>query len=276
MFKKLGLAITFSPTGKALLKETVRLQKLFNSQLVLIHIGKKNSIIEAKLLRNIEEAGVKKSNYEIIWSEGDPAAAIIKNAKNAKVDLLVAGALEREKLLKLYFSSVARKIMREFTSSCLILKSPSEEPKGFKKFYISADYSPQSEKTIQSAYYFALKEKTEEFVIVRDFHAPGLTASIIDGESPEEIKITKEKWINEEKEKMTLFVNELNLKGLKTKIVCIYGREGWEAGNFARLKNADIFAVPGPTKKMGFIDRLFPHDIEYSFEKLPSNLLIIR
>ena len=42
LFKKLGLAITFSPTGKALLKETKRLSEIFNSGLVLIHVGEKN------------------------------------------------------------------------------------------------------------------------------------------------------------------------------------------------------------------------------------------
>jgi len=82
--------------------------------------------------------------------------------------------------------------------------------------------------------------------------------------------------IPEEEEKMKLFVKELNLHGLEIKIVCLYGKEGWEASNFARANNADVFAVSGPAKKVRFIDRLFPHEVEYSFEKLPSNLLIIK
>ena len=73
MYSKIGLAITFSPTGKALLKESVRLQKLFGSKLVLIHIGEKNKISEDNLADTIEGVGLEKENYEIIWDEGDPA-----------------------------------------------------------------------------------------------------------------------------------------------------------------------------------------------------------
>ena len=276
MFEKIGLAITFSPTGKALLKESVRLQHLFNSKLVLIHIGEKSIESEAMLSNTIQSAGVEAGRYEVIWAEGDPATAIIKSAKEANVDLLVAGALEKEKMLKFLFGSVARKIMREFPASSLILKSPSDDPVSFKKFFVSVDYSPRCEKTIRTAFQFALKENADEFTIVRDFYMPGLTAAIGEDKSLDEIKLLIDQLKEEEEEKMRLFVQELNLKGLDIKIVCVYGKEGYEDSNYARNNEADIFAVTGPEHKMRFFDRFFQHDIEYSFEKLPSNLLIVR
>ncbi|MCB0745087.1 MAG: universal stress protein [Ignavibacteriae bacterium] len=276
MFSKIGLAITFSPTSKALLKETLRLQKLFNSQLVIIHIGKKNETSENKLFEIIESVGLQKQNYDLIWDEGDPAKKLIKNCKTAKVDLFISGALEEEKLFKYFFGSVSRTIMHELTSTTLILKSPSEAPRSFKKFYLSVDYSTQSEKTIVSAYKFAIQEKAEEFVLIRDFHAPVLSTSIIDSGSINEIKILKQQWITEEKEKMKLFIKELNLTQIEPKIVCLYGKKGFESGNYARENNADIFIVNSPTKKDRLIDRLFLHTAEFAFEKLPSNLLIFR
>lgn len=276
MFSKIGLAISFSPTGKALVKESVRLQHLFNSSLALIHIGERNKGNEEMLFDVAEESGVDRNSVEIIWGEGDPATAIINAGIEAKVDLLIAGALEKEKMLKFYFGSVARKIMREFPASSLILKSPSLEPVPFKKFIVSADYSPRCEKTIRTAFEFALKENVEEFTIVRDFYMPGLTSAIEENKSLDEINGLIDQMKYEEEEKMRLFIQELNLKGLEVNIVCVYGKEGWEDSNYARANAADIFAVTGPKKKMRFLDRLFPHDIEYSFEKLPSNLLIVR
>ena len=276
MYSKIGLAITFSPTGKALLKESVRLQKLFGSKLVLIHIGERNKISEENLTDTIESAGLEKHNYEIIWDEGDPAKSIIKNSKKAKVDLLVSGALEEEKLLKFYFGSIARKLMREFTATTLILNSPSIEPRSFKKFYVSVDYSHQSEKAIISAYKFAVKERAEEFVIIRDFYAPVLTASIIDTGVSDEINSLKQQWIDEEMDKMKYFIQELNLREIEPRIVCLYGKKGWEAGNYARQNNADIFVVSSPIKKRRLLDKLFLHAAEFAFEKMPSNLLIIR
>lgn len=276
MFSKIGLAISFSPTGKALVKESLRLQQLFNSRLALIHIGERNAESEELLFKTIDEAGADRNNLEIVWGDGDPATAIIKAGKEAGIDLLIAGALEKENMLKFYFGSVARKIMREFPSSSLILKSPSLEPVPYKKFFITADYSFRCEKTIRAAFQFALKENAEEFTIIRDFYMPGLTAAIGENKSFDAIRDLIDQMKGEEEEKMSLFVKELNLKGLEVKIVCIYGKEGWEDSNYARKNEADIFAVTGPETRMGFLDRLFPHDVEYSFEKLPSNLLIIR
>ena len=38
-YRKLGLAIAFSPRLEALLHESVRLKKLWQAELVLIHVG---------------------------------------------------------------------------------------------------------------------------------------------------------------------------------------------------------------------------------------------
>lgn len=276
MYSKIGLAINFSPNGKALLKESIRLQKLFDAKLVLIHIGEKNNISEETLTSTIESTGLEKKDYEIIWDEGDPVKRIIKNSKKYKIDLLISGALEEEKLFKFYYGSIARKLMREFPLTTLMLKSPSTEPKSFKKFYLSVDYSHQSEKAIISAHKFAVKEEAEEFVIIRDFYAPVLTASIIDSGSSDEINSLKQQWIDEEMEKMKYFVKELNLKEIEPRIVCLYGKKGWEAGNYARENNADIFVVSSPAKKRSLLEKLFLHNTEFAFEKLPSNLLIVR
>lgn len=276
LFTKLGLAITFSPTGFALLKETKRLKELFQSELVLIHVGERTTKAENLFNETINRAGLNEDDIEIIWAKGDPSNVILKNSKSSGVDLLIAGALEKEKLMKYYIGSVARRIMRSSSSSVLILKSPSENPESFKKFYISVDFSPESEKTVKIAYKFALLENAEEFTLVRDFNIPGLATTILDSGSTEEIEIVRKNWQMEEEEKMRLFINELNLKDLNIKTKCLYGKEGWESSNYARLNKADIYAITAPLKKLKFLDRLFPHEAEYSFENLPSNLLIIR
>lgn len=276
LFRKLGLAVTFSPTGIALLKETKRLKNLFDSELSLIHVGIKSEDAEKNLSSAIENAGLIENEIEIIWTKGDPAKSIIKSAKSAGIDLLIAGALEKEKFIKYYVGSVARKLMRNSQSSVLILKSPSENPKSLKKFYVSTDYSFESEKTVKILYQFALKENAEEFVVIRDYYIPGLVSTIQDSGSFGEFELTRTNLQLEEEEKLKLFVRELNLKGLEVKTICLYGREGWEANNFAKKNKADIFGVTAPLKRLKLLDRLFQHEIEYSFENLPSNLLIIR
>jgi len=276
LFNKLGLAITFSPTGKALLAEAKRLTELFNARLMLIHVGEKNETTERLLSESISNSGLDESTIEIIRTNGDPADTIIKTSRDAGVDLLIAGALEKENFIKYYIGSVARKIMREAASSVLILKSPSETPKSFKRFYVSTDYSSESEKTILTAYNFALLEKADDFVLVKDFHVPGLASTIQGSGSLDELEAAREQWEAEEEIKMSLLVSELNLRGIKVDIRCLYGKEGWEAGNYARVHNADIFAVTPPSKKLKFLDKLFPQNMEHVIKELPANLLIVR
>lgn len=275
-FSKLGLAITFSPTGKALLKEAKRLKALFGASLSLIHVGKKTAATEEQLNRVIAETGLSGSEVTIIWTKGEPGHAILASSKSAGIDLLIAGALEKENIFKYYIGSVARKIMRDAECSALILKSPSDSTMSYKKFYISTDYSAESEYAIRKTFQFALLESADEFVIVRDYRIPGLASTVLDSGNIEELDNARELWQAEEEEKMQLFLRELNLKGLNVSSYCLYGREGWRAGNFAKENKADIFALSVAAKKMKFIDRLFPHEAEYTFEKLPSNLLIIR
>ena len=225
IFKKLGLAITFSPTGKALLKETKRLRELFNSGLILIHVGDRTSENEKLLNEVIMNAGINNSDAEIISASGDPAGTIIKLSKKANVDLLITGALEKETFIKYYIGSVARKIMREAPCSSLILKKPSENPKPFKKFYVSTDFSPESERAIKLTYNFALLENAEEFVIINDYNTPGLASTILDLVSLEELESMKTQWQTEEEDKMKLFLKELNLKGINIKQHSLYGKD---------------------------------------------------
>ncbi len=275
-FKKLGLALTFSPTGLALLIEAKRLKELFNSELVLIHSGKKDDAAEKKLYEMINNSGLEKSATEIIWGYGSPASAILKAAVSANIDLLIAGALEKEPVLKYYLGSVARKIMREASSSVLILKSPSENASDFKKFCVSTDYSQESEAVIKFTYQFALMEKANEIIVLRDIYTPGLSSAAIESGAPTNSDEVISTYQIEEEEKLNMFVNELNLKGIPVVIKCLYGREGWVEGNFVRKNNIDLFVVNGRAKKFYFLDKLFPNELEFFIKNLPSNLLILR
>lgn len=276
VFKKLAVAITFSPTSTALLKESARLKKLFDSELLLIHSGHRNEDTEKSLNDLIINAGLDINEINIDWVKGDPGESIIRSAKYHDIDLMVAGALQSENIFKHFVGSVARKIMRESESSVLIFKSPSENPSGFKKFYVSTDFSQLSEMTVKKSFEFAQTENAEEFVLIRDFRLYGLSSSVVETGDVEAFEQLKKKIKYEEEEKLKIFVRELNLKGIKIKTACLYGKEGLAARDYALQNNADIFVVTAPSKKLRLLDRIFPHELEYSFERLPSNLLIIK
>lgn len=275
-FKKIGLAITFSPTGKALLYEAGRLVKLFAAEIVLIHNGEKTLEAETKLAELIESAGFNFSSVNIEWVKGDIADTIINKAGEKKVDLLLVGALEKENIIKYYSGSVARKIMRQAGCSVLVLTSPSETPVSFKKFCVSVDYSMQSENAIKTAYDLAMLEKAEKLILIREIQAPGLAMTVQDSGSMREVELARQTWAKEEKDKMEMLIKEMNLTEIDIETHCLYGKEGYEANKFVEQINGDIFVVPAPQKKLKLFDRIFQHDFEFTLKQIPCPVLIIR
>ncbi|MGE5681761.1 MAG: universal stress protein [Bacillota bacterium] len=275
-FNKLALAVTFSPNARALLKETKRLKDEFNSELLLIHIGKCTPETEEKLNKLLKSSGIESSEAKVIVANGDPADTIIRICSEEKVDLLVAGALEKETFLKYYIGSVARKIMRQAPFSVLILTSPSENPAGLKKFCVEVDFSIDSETTVRKAYDFALLEKAESFSLIREFEVPGVAITIQDSGSMRDTEKMIDNWQMEEESKMAVFVKELNLKGIPVNTICLYGRKGWEASKYADEIRASILVVSAPRKKLRIVDRIFQYDMEFILKKLPPTFLILR
>ncbi|MGE5429883.1 MAG: universal stress protein [Syntrophomonadaceae bacterium] len=275
-FRKIALAVTFSPNALALLNETKKLQDLFKAELVLIHVGEKNRDKEEIFNRLISDSNLNAGSFKVNWVNGEPSEAILKSCTEEKVDLLVAGALEKENLLKYYVGSVARNILRNAPFSVLIMTTPSKEPKHLAKFCIAVDYTPEGELAIKKAYEFAMLENASEIVLLREFQVPGLAMTVQDSGSTSEIEDKLIQWQKEEEDKLALFTKEMDIKGITIKPVCLYGRQGWEANRYIHEIGGDILVVPGPRKKLKMFDRIFQHDMEFILKQLPGKFLVVK
>lgn len=276
IFKKIGLAITFSPNGLALLKTAKRLQNLFNSDLCLIHVGDKEPDSELKMKKLLDETGIDSAKCELVWEKGEPSKVILNVCTEKNVDLLIAGALEKENLLKYYIGSVARTLMRESPCSVLIITHPTQDTVHFKKFCATVEYTPLGEISLLTANEFAKLEQAEELTLIKEFQIPGLAITISDSGSTVETEQKRITWQKEEEEKLNVFVKELKLTGSEIKTICLYGKHGWESGNYVKEINGDILVIPSPPKKLKLFDRIFQHDIEFIIKQLPCSLLIVK
>jgi hypothetical protein len=276
IFNKIGLAITFSPNGLELLKSAVRFKNLFNSELFLIHIGERNSKLELQMSNLISQSKLKEDEYQLIWEKGEPAKTIIEITIEHKIDLLVAGALEKENLLKYYMGSVARKIMHQAPCSVLILTNPQRIPQTFKKFAVLVEFTPLCENAIIKSHQFAKLENADEFFLIKEFEVPGLAIAVYDSGSTEETEKNKEQWQIEEENKLKVLLKELNLSGQKIKTKALFGKHGWEARNFVETNRSDLFVISSLPQKINFFDKLFQHDLEFILNRLPCTLLIYR
>lgn len=275
-FKVIGLAVSFSPTTQAMVAEVSRLVKWFGSDLVLIHVGKKNSEKTESLQKLIDGSGLDPARIKVFWVEGKPAEQILKVCNREKVDLLVAGALKKENLVNHYLGTVARKIMRKANCSIWMIIDPSTDLKSLKNIVVDAEDNSDMRGILNLACTLASKEPGTWVHVVRELKLLGLALSAREQCTEAEYDEMQRKMVQEE---TNLVQKELDLiphENLKINIKLLSGKSGFELTQFTKRKAADLLIINAPRRKLSFFDRIFTHDQEYIFSDLPCNLLIIQ
>jgi hypothetical protein len=274
-FETIAAAIAFSPRIEALLCEVHRLAHLHRARLILIHIGIKTIEKQKKLDELLMKHNFGAIRYEVIWRTGDTVDSILKVCKENVVDLLIAGALEKESILKYYIGSISREICRKAKCSVLMLTEPSVLPKPLKKIIVNGIDHPKTSFTIETAVYMAKFQKATEMIIVKELNMMAMAMNIADDSSEGEVKKIKQSLYEEGNDRLEGILNTIDKDNLNIKMKSITGKLGYSIGNYAATHGANLLVINSPDNSMNFIDRLFPHDIEYILENLPCNLLIV-
>lgn len=275
LFNRIGFALAFSPTAEAMLAETARWAKLFQAELVLMHIGphgEKEEILLKEIIKNVD---LSDQIYKIIWEEGEPADKILKVCDQQKIDLLIAGALKKENLVSYYVGTIARKIMRKANCSLMMIANPSLAPHPLKNIVVNAEDSPYLEEALNTACQIASTEENAWVHIVRELKLLGLALAATDQHSEQEYAEVKQHLLKDEIVEVEKMLGRIPHDQIKVNIKMLSGKSGFELCKFAERKQADLLIVGSPAKRFSLFDRVFPHDLEYVFADMPCNLLIV-
>jgi len=274
MYKKIGLALAFSPRCEAMLTEAYRLKKLFGAELVCIHIGPRG-VEEEQFMRDVlNKVGIAEDEVSQVWDEGDPGKLILHHCKKQQIDLLIAGALKKENILKYYIGSIARKIIRRASCSVLMLVSPSTEPKPFKKIVINGTDGVKDLKTIKKGVKLAHLDGAQQTHIFKDIQGYGLSMMLASEETEEEFAETRRSIIQQEIEEIKELLSTIDTFNVPINIKVAGGKEGYQLWKFTRKVKADLLVTRSPGRKLRIFDRIFPHYLEMLMSDLPANLLL--
>jgi nucleotide-binding universal stress UspA family protein len=269
----MGLAVAFSPTASGMLAEATRLARFFSAELILIHVGDKNQEAEQKISELAETVGL--TDYKVIWRSGNPEREILNACREKNIDLLVAGALKKEKVIKRYVGSISRSIMRNADCSIYVVNNPTTDLKPIQHIVVNAEDSPHVESAIGIACYLAEKENSSWVHIVREIKMMGLTLSANEQLTAQEYSESKQALLQEEINAVEKILSEIPHAKTKVNIKMLSGKSGFELRKFVEKKQGDLLVVGAPTRRLSFFDRIFPHDLEYIFADIPCNLLIV-
>lgn len=274
-YSKLGLAIAFSPRLEALLHEAVRFKKMWQAQLVLIHVGEAAPDALQVLSILLEKVGLTLNDVILRMEQGDPAKRILTICKEEKIDLLIAGALKKENLLQYYLGSVGRKILRKADCSVLLLLNPAVNPQPFKEIVVNAGDGAYVQQALTVACQLSKIENPLWLHVVREIKMYGLTLTSSEHCSEEEYNQLRVDLVASEISQVQSMLDKIPHEGIKINIKILAGKSGFEVAQFAIRKKADLLIIAAAPRKFSFLDRVFAHDHEHIFEDLPCNLLIV-
>ena len=269
-YKAIAAAITFSPRFKQVLAEAKRIRDRFSADLRLIYVGQRNEETTKKFTDALAQLQLP-ANSQIHYEEGDPAKAILHVLAQNKIDMVVAGALEKEAVLHPFLGNVARRLVREAACSVMLFTRPDTKPEPQRRIVVVADYSEHGLQALKKALPLASAESCERLYVIRiittfDQARASIRADAGEGEKPQ----TKD----EEEDALERFVLSAGATEVPIETRCIRGNTGLAASDFVQSVKADLLVVP-MQKDAGAIHRL-PSNIAWVTDVIPCNLWVIR
>lgn len=276
-FEQIATAIAFSPRLEANIAEAIKLTERMNARLTLIHVGEKDETKKQTIKGILDTHAPGEQMVDIVWETGNPVDVILKVCEEKNIDLLIAGALQKESLSEFYVGSIARKLCRMAKCSVLMLTRPETDGTSFDHVVVNGHEHAKTASTIHTALYFSERNLARQLTIVDEMENSDTSIQVEDDATLEKSLKLRREASTHEKKRIEKIVDDYSLeKDLRIEHRYIFGKSGYSISHFAQSIRADLLVVNSPDKKLGFLDRFFTHDIEYILSDMPCNLLIVR
>ena len=269
-YKTIAVATTFSPRFKRVLAEAKRIRDRFAAELHLIHVGKRNQETPKKFSDVLAELGLP-ADSSIHYEEGNPAEAILAVLAREKVDMLIAGALEKEVVLHPFLGNVARRLVREANCSVMLFTHPQKNPKPLRRIVFIADPSENGLRALKTTLLLAEAESCERLYVIGIITAFDEARASMVGDSNAG---PAHKPQHAEEDTLEELVLSAGTTEVPIETRSIRGATGLAASDFVRSVEADLLVVPLPETRES-VPQL-PNNIAWVSDVIPCNLWVIR
>jgi nucleotide-binding universal stress UspA family protein len=266
-YEHIAVASALSPRFRAVLAEGWRFANRFDARFSIIHAAGYSPEREEQFREANEALGIP-VNTPIIWKEGPaPAASIVDAAQEHGVDLLVAGALERDAQMH-FLGGVARELMRRLHCSLLLFTHPEVEPHPFHRLVTITDYTEEAREAFRSALQLAEMDGAEILHVLSVF-SPFSKARAALGENGGSGR-------HEDEEEAML--EEFVSLGAESPVTIdprvIHTTTGMGASDFTKNVDADLLVVPASAHPEE--GTLLPAYLDWVFKVIPCNLWVVK
>src|SRR5215467_3560215 len=250
-YRTIAVATTFSPRFKHVLAEAKRIRDRFGAELHLIHVGKRNQETPKKFSEVLAELGLP-ADSPIHYEDGDPAEAILTSLMRERIDMLIAGALEKEVVLHPFLGNVARRLVREANCSVMLFTHPQKTPKPLRRIVFIADRLENGLGALRTTLLLAEAESCERLYVIGIITAFDEARASIAGDASGS---AMHKPNHGEEDPLDEFVLSAGATDVPIETRFIRGATGLAASDFVRSVEADLLVVPLPQSE-GMVQQL--------------------
>lgn len=266
-YKNLAVASTFSPRFEAVLAEAKRVRDRLGSTLSLIHVGQRSE----ESARKFSDAFARlelPTGSTIHYREGDPAEAILEFLAHHPIDLVLAGALEKELVLHPFLGNVARRLVREAACSVFLFTNPLREPKPLRRIVFLITDSEDGQRAFAQTLQLARAEQCERLYVIRVV----TTFDQARAAMPAAKNGRRSRSFEDEEVALEQFVLKAGETDVPIEVRCLRANTGFAAADFVQSTAADLLVVPVRTAP----GRELPKNIAWLTDIIPCNLWLIR
>ncbi len=257
-YRHIGVASTFSPRFFAVLSEADRYARCFEGRLSVIHAAAEHADGIARFFEALEKLE-RSDDTGVLWSVADsPVEAIIAACTRNEIDLLIAGALEREGEHRNFVGGVAHELLKRVPCDLLLMPKPMEESAPCKRVVVEVDLKRPNVDFLNRTCDLAARLGAEQMVFVgivtpfdqarasQDDHLDeGGLAAIVDQASG--------------------FEGEVDYR-------LLHSTTGFAMCDFLQQNDADLF-IAGSRRKEGA--RRLPTRLDWLLQVIPTNVLLV-
>ncbi len=275
LYKRIAVASAFSPRFEQVLAEAKRVRDRLGSELNLIYVGKKDAATTQRFATALAEMSLPADSI-IHYQQGSPAEAIMEAARANGVELIVAGALEKEVVHRSFLGNVARRLVREASCSVMLFTKPDRDPKPLRRIvFFVPEYSEYVQRALQQTLSLAGEERSEGVYVIRVYTTFDAARATLTGQSDQPAQnppVTRT--LEQEEAALETFIEAAGETQVPVEGRCIRGNTGFAASDFVQAVEADLLVVPvEPGSKAK--SELPPH-IAWVTDVIPCNLWVIR
>lgn len=235
----------------------------FNAALSLIYVGERSETTAAKFRSALSTVGLPVDS-SVYYEQGDPAEGILRALRKNEIDMIVAGALEKELILHPFLGNVARQLVRHADCSVMLFTTPELEPKPIRRIVFVADYSDHGRQALQRTFQLADGESCERLYVTK-------MVTTFD-EARAKAKKHAKKSKDDQEAELEEFILAAGATDVPIEARLIRGNTGFAIADFAKSVDANLMVVPAACCG----DKALPANIAWLTDVIPCNLWLIR